>query len=122
MLVCSATPGDALKREWEEHGIDRFVGAICGQEVGTKTEILAVAKDYPANHVLMVGDAPGDQKAALANRALFFPINPGAEEQSWERLFQEGIDRFLSGTFAGDYQTNLISEFDKRLPTEPPWQ
>ncbi len=122
MLVCSATPGDALKREWEEHGIDRFVGAICGQEVGTKTEILAVAKDYPANHVLMIGDAPGDQKAALANRALFFPINPGAEEQSCERLFQEGIDRFLSGAFAGDYETILISEFDSRLPTEPPWQ
>ena len=56
----------------------------------------------------MVGDAPGDQKAAVANRALFFPINPGAEEQSWERLFQEGIDRFLGGTFAGDYQTSLL--------------
>ncbi len=122
MLVCSATPGDALKREWEEHGIDRFVGAICGQEVGTKTEILAVAKVYPANHVLMVGDAPGDQKAAVANRALFFPINPGAEEQSWGRVFQEGIDRFRNGTFAGGYQTTLIREFDKRLPTDPPWR
>jgi phosphoglycolate phosphatase-like HAD superfamily hydrolase len=122
MLVCSATPGEALKREWEEHGIDRFVGAICGQEVGSKSEILAVAKDYPAGHVLMVGDAPGDYKAAVANRALFFPINPGSEEQSWEMLFREGIGCFLDGTFAGDYQTHLLNEFDNRLPSTPSWQ
>jgi hypothetical protein len=101
--------------------MDPFVGAICGQEVGTKSEILVVAKHYPADHVLMVGDAPGDYKAAVANRTLFFPINPGSEEQSWEHLFQEGIGLFLSGSLAGDYQTTLISDFDKRLPTEPPW-
>ena len=44
----------------------------------------------------MIGDAPGDYQAAEANRPLFFPINPGAEEASWRRLFEEGIDRFLA--------------------------
>jgi phosphoglycolate phosphatase-like HAD superfamily hydrolase len=122
LLVCSATPGEALKREWGEHGIDQFVAAICGQEVGTKAEILAVAKKYPAGHVLMVGDAPGDHKAAVANRALFFPINPGSEEQSWQMLFEVGIDRFLGGTFSGEYQQGLLNEFDSRLPTKPTWQ
>jgi phosphoglycolate phosphatase-like HAD superfamily hydrolase len=122
MLVCSATPGEALKREWEEHGIDQFVGTICGQEVGSKSEILAVAKEYPAGHVLMVGDAPGDHKAAVANRALFFPINPGSEEQSWQMLFEVASDRFLGGTFSGEYQTGLLNEFDRRLPTKPSWQ
>jgi phosphoglycolate phosphatase-like HAD superfamily hydrolase len=122
MLVCSATPGEALTREWEEHGIDRLVGAIYGQEVGAKTEILAVAKDYPADHVLMIGDAPGDYNAAVANRVFFFPINPGSEEQSWESLFKEGIDRFLAGGFTGEFQTHLLNEFDSRLPTKPPWQ
>ena len=52
----------------------------------------------------MIGDAPGDYKAAVANDALFFPINPGAEEASWKRFYEEGIDRFLAGTFAGEYQ------------------
>jgi phosphoglycolate phosphatase-like HAD superfamily hydrolase len=122
MLVCSATPGEALTREWQEHKIDGYVAAICGQEVGSKKEILAVAKKYKPARVLMVGDAPGDQKAAEANMALFFPIMPGVEDQSWRRLFEEGIDRFLKGTFAGAYQMALLAEFDACLPAEPPWR
>jgi hypothetical protein len=69
----------------------------------------------------MIGDAPGDHQAAVANKALFYPINPGAEEKSWQRLFEEGIDRFLSGTFAGKYQQDLLAEFDGFLPASPPW-
>jgi hypothetical protein len=69
----------------------------------------------------MVGDAPGDYKAAVANKCLFFPINPGAEEASWQRLLEEGIERFLSGTFAGKYQEGLLAEFDRCLPQRPPW-
>jgi len=57
----------------------------------------------------------------VANHALFFPINPGAEEASWKRLFDEGIDRFLAGTFAGQYQAELLAEFDRCLPDRPPW-
>jgi phosphoglycolate phosphatase-like HAD superfamily hydrolase len=122
MLVCSATPGEALTREWQEHEIDGFVAAICGQEVGSKTEILAVGKKYKPHHALMVGDAPGDQQAAQANGALFFPILAGEEERSWEQLYKEGIDRFLNGTFAGGYQETLLAEFDRRLPSAPPWR
>ena len=121
VLVVSATPNEALHREWEEHGLDAFVAAICGQEVGTKKETLGVASQYAANHVLMVGDAPGDHQAAVANHALFFPINPGAEEASWRRLYEEGIDRFFAGTFAGEYQAKRLAEFDKCLPETPPW-
>ena len=121
MLVCSATPGEALVREWREHRIDSYVAAICGQEVGSKKEILSVAKKYKPQHVLMVGDAPGDQQAAQANGALFFPVMPGAEDQSWRRLHDEGIERFFRGTFAGDYQDRLLDEFDRALPSEPPW-
>jgi phosphoglycolate phosphatase-like HAD superfamily hydrolase len=121
MLVVSATPGEALKREWEEHDLARHVAAICGQEVGSKKEILAQAAKYPAGKVLMIGDAPGDYQAAVANQALFFPINPGAEEASWRRCLEEGLERFLTGTFAGEYQQQLLAEFEKRLPERPPW-
>lgn len=121
LIVASATPNEALQREWEEHGLARFVQAICGQEVGTKKEVLGVAKRYPPHHVLMLGDAPGDYQAAAANGALFFPINPGVEDASWQRLLDEGIERFLSGTFAGDYQAALLREFNARLPAQPPW-
>jgi phosphoglycolate phosphatase-like HAD superfamily hydrolase len=122
MLVISATPNDALKREWEEHDIARYVAAICGQETGTKKQTLGAAKQYAPGHTLMIGDAPGDYQAAQANAALFFPINPGAEDASWRRFCEEGIDKFLSGTFAGSYQQQLLDEFDAYLPSRPPWE
>jgi phosphoglycolate phosphatase-like HAD superfamily hydrolase len=122
VLVVSATPQDALEREWEEHDLARCVVAIWGQEQGTKKEHLAVAKKYPAGHVLMVGDALGDYKAAQANGTLFYPINPGAEEASWERFCEEGLERFFAGQFAGKYQEHLLAEFHRYLPDRPPWK
>jgi phosphoglycolate phosphatase-like HAD superfamily hydrolase len=122
MIVCSATPNAALEKEWKEHGIEKYITKICGQEIGTKKEILVNAKKYAANHTLMIGDAPGDYSAAKANNCLFFPINPGAEDASWKRLFDEGIDKFLAGTFAGEYQAALLKEFDSYLPEKPGWK
>jgi len=121
LLVISATPNEALRREWEEHDLAPLVADICGQESGGKSETLAAASQYPVAHTLMIGDAPGDHKAAVANNALFFPINPGHEEGSWRHLFDEGIDRFLSGTFAGSYERELLAEFHQYLPDDPPW-
>ena len=120
-MVVSATPQEALQREWEEHDLAQYVAAICGQEVGTKKDHLQVAAKYPAGHALMVGDAAGDYQAAVANQALFFPVNPGAEEASWRRFYEEGIERFLSGNFNGQYQRELLDEFDNYLPEKPPW-
>jgi len=121
MLVVSATPNEALAREWNEHGIDTYIAQICGQETGSKKETLALASKYAEHHAIMIGDAPGDYKAAAANNVLFYPINPGAEEASWKRFVDEGIDRFFAGTFAGDYQQQLLAEFDEYLPSTPPW-
>ena len=122
VLVVSATPQEALQREWHEHDLDQYVVAIIGQELATKKEALGVAAKYPPQHTLMIGDAPGDYKAAQANGTLFFPINPGAEEASWKRFLDEGIDRFLAGTFAGAYEQGLLTEFRKYLPERPPWK
>ena len=122
LLVVSATPQAALVKEWENQGLAPFIAAICGQEIGTKKESLRFASEYPKNHTLMIGDAPGDYKAACANNALFFPINPGEEEASWRRFFEEGADRFFAGTFAGAYQQELLDDFDRHLPVLPPWE
>ncbi|HVY68533.1 MAG TPA: HAD hydrolase-like protein [Verrucomicrobiae bacterium] len=122
-MCISQTPADALKREWAEHGIDQHVKIIAGQEMGTKTEHIkfAAASKYAPAKILMIGDAPGDFNAAKKNGALFFPINPGKEEASWERLFKEGLDRFQKGTYAGDYEAALVKEFDACLPENPWW-
>ena len=120
MIVCSATPTKNLELEWREHGIESYVaGRIYGQEAGTKKEILRLAPRYGADKVLMVGDAPGDYQAAKANNCLFYPINPGAEEVSWERLHNEALDRFLTGAYAGQYQEGLLREFESYLPERP---
>ncbi|NUP99130.1 MAG: HAD family hydrolase [Armatimonadetes bacterium] len=124
IIVVSGTPGEALQREWEEHGIDRYVKTICGQEVGSKSQMLewAAKGKYAPDKVLMLGDAPGDLKAAKANGNLFFPVNPGDEARSWERLQNEALDRFFAGTYAGEYEESLIAEFDQLLPERPPWK
>ena len=124
LIVVSATPVEALTREWHEHNIARYVRVIAGQEMGKKALHLklAAAGSYPADRILMIGDAPGDMKAARANGALFFPINPGYEEASWRRFHDEAMQRFFDGTYAGDYETGLIAEFEKLLPETPPWK
>ena len=123
VIVVSQTPLEALKREWEEHRIDKYVRLIAGQEMGTKTEHIALAADgkYPADHILMIGDAPGDLRAAQANQALFYPIIPGKEAFSWQRFFEEGLDRFLNGSYQGTYAEQLAAEFDSSLPEKPDW-
>ena len=70
----------------------------------------------------MIGDAPGDFRAAKENSALFFPIIPGHEEESWKQFFHEALDKFFTGTYAGAYETELIKRFDQYLPEKPPWE
>lgn len=124
MMVCSQTPTAALTQEWTEQGIAQHVFAIAGQEWGTKSEHIKLASEgrYPAERILMIGDAPGDRKAANANNACFFPINPGDEDASWQRFHEEGLELFLSGNFLGEYQEKLNAEFDRYLPENPPWK
>ena len=122
-VVVSATPNEALEREWAEHDIAKYVHVIAGQEMGKKAEHLdyATTGKYKAGHVLMIGDAPGDLKAARAVGALFYPINPGDEPKSWKRFHDEAFDRFVRGQYAGDYEKKLIDEFDGYLPEHPSW-
>jgi phosphoglycolate phosphatase-like HAD superfamily hydrolase len=124
IMVVSQTPTEALEREWKEHALDKNIRFIAGQEMGTKTEHLAYGAKgkYKSDKILMVGDAPGDFKAARANEAAFYPINPGHEEESWERLSKEALDRFFNGTYKGEYEQKLLNEFNACLPLNPPWQ
>jgi phosphoglycolate phosphatase-like HAD superfamily hydrolase len=123
-IVVSQTPTEALVREWVEHDIAKFVRVIAGQEMGTKKQHLKMATTgkYAVNHMLMIGDAFGDLEAARGSGALFFPINPGHEEESWNRFYQEGIAKFLSGKFSGGYEEELLAAFVRLLPSTPPWK
>ena len=124
LLVCSATPYEALTREWNEHGVAQYVFTIAGQEQGKKAEHIAFASEgkYESHRVLMMGDAFGDMNAAKANNALFYPINPGHEADSWKRFHDEALDLFLNEQYAGDYEAKVIAEFEALLPETPPWE
>lgn len=124
MMVVSATPRDAISREWKEHDIAKYVSLIAGQEMGKKAEILALAMNgrYKRGRALMIGDAPGDRNAAKKNGALLYPINPGKEDESWQRFYEEALDRFFNEEYDGEYQAELIEEFESSLPARPPWK
>ncbi len=122
-MVISQTPVEALQREWKENEMDAFVRIIAGQEFGKKQEHLALAAvgKYPKEKILMIGDAPGDRKAAEANGVFFYPIIPGQEESSWNKFHSEALRKFYKGEYAGEYQEQLIGEFEACLPENPPW-
>lgn len=123
-IVVSQTPLEALEREWEEHKLDRSVNFIAAQEHGTKAEHIALAAKgkYPDKNILLIGDAFGDLNAARENGVLFYPVVPGKEAASWKKLLDEGLDRFIKGTYAGWFEESLLKEFRKSLPDTPPWK
>ncbi len=123
IIVVSGTPGEALEREWEEHGIARFASVIAGQECGTKTEHIGqtAGNRYPEGHALMIGDSPGDMKAAHANGVRFYPIVPGEEEKSWEFFHRQVLDLFFKGEYTGSMEIELLRHFNAKLPEKPPW-
>ena len=66
--------------------------------------------------------APGDRDAAKKAQCLYYPILPGEEKRSWQRFKDEALGKFLDGTFAGEYQEMLTTEFNAKLPDEVPWE
>ncbi len=121
IVVVSATPESALEREWEENGIRRYASLVCGQERGSKKEIIgALGRLYEKDRMLMVGDAPGDRAAAVENGIPFYPIRPDQEAQSW-REFIPAADRFFGGSYRGAFEQALTDRFEGLLPAEPGW-
>jgi len=124
LMVVSQTPTADLERDGPRAGVADLVRIVPGQERGTRSGDVAFAAvgKYDKEKILMIGDAPGDLKAAQANGVLFFPIIPGSEEQSWDRFRDEGLERFFSGTYAGNFQNDLLAAFDAALPEKAPWE
>ncbi len=123
-IVISQTQAVALLKDWYRDDLAKHVSVIAGSELGSKIDhfTMAAVNRYPANAILMVGDAPGDLATAQAIGCNFFPINPGHEVESWQRFMDEAYGRFLQGEYDVEYQQNLIHEFKALLPGTPPWK
>ena len=124
IMIVSATPQEAIVREWGAQGLLEYVTVVAGQEMGTKKVCIAKALEdgkYDLNHVLMIGDAPGDYAAAQANGVLYYPIVPGKEVKSWKRIKDEALARFKKIAYEGNYMEALLEEFDCVLLDKPAW-
>lgn len=123
IVIVSATPHEAIIREWSSQGLLEHITVVAGQELGTKKVCIrkAMADRYAADHVLMVGDAPGDHDAAKDNGVLFYPIIPGQEVESWKRLRTEAAKKFQMGGYAGAYMDGILTQFYSVLRDEPNW-
>ena len=87
------------------------------QNVGSKASCIGkmLGYGYEKNHVLMIGDAPGDLKAAQKNGVLYYPILVKHEKESWQRFVMEALPKFLEGTYEGAYVEEQIQEFKENL-------
>ncbi|WP_245244004.1 HAD family hydrolase [Tessaracoccus sp. MC1865] len=123
-MTVSATPMEALEREWHEHDLAGYMKVIAGQEMGSKAQHVhwAAKGKYEDDHIMLIGDAPGDRDSAFSEGVLFYPIMPGSEAASWQRFREEALPRFLGGTYRGEYQDALVAEYESLLPATPPWR
>ncbi len=122
IVVVSATPHEALVRELTACGIAPLVTFIAGQEMGTKAQCIrkAMAGKYEPEHVLKVGDALSDYKAAEENGVLFYPIIPGQETESWAALRRSAAASFRAGSYRSQMPAQMEA-FLAVLQQAPPW-
>jgi phosphoglycolate phosphatase-like HAD superfamily hydrolase len=112
MLVSSAAV-KGLDKDWAFSGLDKYLALFAAQEVGSKKAQLkmAAAGKYSPHKILIIGDAPVDLEAARSINALFFPVVPDNEEESWFFLKNEALPRFFEGKYYGEFENELVGKF-----------
>jgi len=113
IMVVSAASSKGLEKDWAGANLAMDVSFIAGQEFGKKGEQLLFAKEkgYDEKNMLMIGDAPGDKEAAKMAGAMFYPIIPGKENESWQMLNEKYLDLFFDGKYDENIQNELYSDF-----------
>ena len=111
--IISAASTKGLLEDWSNGDIIQYTDTVLGQEFGSKKVQLAHATEgkYDSDKILMIGDAVGDLQAAKENNALFYPIIPNKEAESWQKLNDEVLDLFFSGGYEGAAEEKLVGEF-----------
>lgn len=113
VAVVTASNGKEIRKEWEHSGLLDYTDILLSQENGTKEVCVKNLLDcgYEKDHVLVIGDAPADKEAAESAGVLFYPVLAYQETESWEEFAEEGMKRFLEGSFAGEYQEKKVQKF-----------
>ena len=114
IVVSSANP-EAVRDEWRRFGLLEHVDLLCTQEMGSKAYCISRLKEKGYGAILMCGDAPWDEAAAVQNGVLYFPILVNHEAESWKQFTEEALSRFLEGSYAGAYQEEQRRRFRDNL-------
>lgn len=116
VAIVSSANRDAVVDEWTKFGLLNHVDVILAQDMGSKAHCIAemLKFGYDRDKVLMVGDAPGDRDAALANGVHYYPILVRHEGESWTELKEIGFSKLKSGEYGG-YETQKMIQFIANL-------
>ncbi len=117
IAVVSSANYHAAMEEWKENHLLGYAALFLAQDTGSKSYCVRelLKKGYEREHVLMIGDAPGDYEAAEENGVYFYPILVRKETESWEEFRKTGLERFVQGNYDGVYQKERIDIFLKNL-------
>ena len=116
VAIVSSANRDAVLEEWTKYKLLDHVDIMLAQDCGSKAHCIAemLKFGYAPDHVLMVGDAPGDQDAAAQNGVYYYPILVRHEGESWAELREAGFTHLKSGTY-GSYEKDRIAAFLENL-------
>ncbi|HEM5926884.1 TPA: HAD family hydrolase [Streptococcus suis] len=117
VYVVSSANKEAVEEEWTDQGLMDFVTELYCQDRGKKEDVikLLIEEGYCPDKIMMIGDSPGDLKAAELNNVHFYPILVGREMQSWADLTETIADEFAHQAFTGEKETELIQAFWNNL-------
>lgn len=116
VAIVSSANYEAVREEWTRFGLMEHVDIVLAQNAGSKKSCIEklLTFGYDKERVMMTGDAPGDMDAAKGNGVFYYPILVRHEAESWAQI-GEGVEHLKNGTFAGDYQKQLIEKFINNL-------
>ncbi len=117
VAIVSSANRKAVLDEWGKEGLLECTDIVMAQDCGSKSHCISTLKQsgYADDHVLMVGDAPGDLQAAEKNQVLFYPILVKREQESWKELAEKGLQVFLTGQYENGYEKEKIEQFWSNL-------
>lgn len=117
VFVVSSANKEAVLEEWQQQGLLEFVDDLYCQDRGKKEDVLAslVAEGYDRNRMVMIGDSPGDLKAAEQNGVHFYPILVGQEAASWEALLETYSQLLSDEKWTKEVAAELADQFWKNL-------
>jgi phosphoglycolate phosphatase-like HAD superfamily hydrolase len=104
IAIVSSANYEAVREEWSDNGLLDYIDLLLSQNVGSKSHCIheLLGKGYGTNQVIMIGDAPGDEKAADENHVLFYPILVKQEAKSWNEFSEHVFGKFLKQDFRED--------------------